>query len=239
MTAKKINISVIHAAAGKSTRFAQRRKKIFSPLCGKPVWLHSVERFASFQEVTQQIVVVAPEDRVFFLSEYAEAIREYHLEIADGGTERFESSENGLRRVSQDADFTAVHDAARPCVSRELVRRVFDAAVQYGAAVPASPIVGTLKRSNAEHQIQETVSRGALWEAQTPQVFRHDWILEGFARRDDSPVTDDAQLLEKIGRPVHIVASNRYNIKITTQDDLVLAELILNLEKTQHENRIF
>ena len=230
--------AVLLAAAGKSRRFADDAnadcalKKPFVDLCGQPVWQHSAALFAADPRVRQLIVILSPEDREFFETTYAPQIAQWSLELVAGGDERFESIENGLRQVRSDVDFVAIHDAARPCVTSEQIDAVFRAAEQFDAAILAAPLVGTIKRTRASNDaptldIAETVPRDDLWEAQTPQVFRRELIIDAFARRGVARVTDDAQLVENIGHPVKIVPSDRANFKITTTSDLVLARLLI------------
>ena len=146
-----------------------------------------------------------------------------------GGAERHDSVAEGLRHVRQEAELVAVHDAARPCVTSEMIDAVFAKAADCGAAILASPIVATVKRVGPEGLIEQTVPREGLFEAQTPQVFRRDWITEAYQRRAEvsGPITDDACLLEALGRKVYVVQSDPTNIKITTRSDLALASAIL------------
>ena len=257
--------AVLLAAAGKSRRFADggpnvdnaggnndtASKKPFVDLCGRPVWQHGAALFAAEDRVRQLIVVLSPEDRAFFERTYSRQIAQWSLELADGGAERFESIENGLRRVRSDMDFVAIHDAARPCVSAQQIDAVFRAAEQFDAAILAAPLAGTIKRAVSPNapapgatsaetstgasplypttlfDIAATVPRDDLWEAQTPQVFRRELIVDALSRRGHTNVTDDAQLVENIGHPVKIVPSDRTNLKITTASDLALARLLM------------
>ncbi len=236
--------AVLLAAAGKSRRFAGGEKidvsskKPFVDLCGQPVWQHSAALFAADPRVRQLIVILSPEDRTFFETNYAAQIARWSLELVDGGAERFESIENGLRQVRPDTDFVAIHDAARPCVTPAQIDAVFRAAERFGAAILAAPLVGTIKRASASRDvitdavtfdIAATVPRDDLWEAQTPQVFRRELIVDAFARRGESCVTDDAQLVENIGHAVKIVPSEHTNLKITTASDLALARRIASM----------
>lgn len=228
------DIAVILAAAGKSSRFQGENgeavpKKTFAGLLGKPVWLHSAERFSRRDDVEQLIVVVSPEDITWFRQYYAEEINRMYLLVVPGGEQRVDSVRNALQAVRKDIELVAVHDAARPCFRDELIDAVFEKARSEGAAMLASPIVGTVKRVR-ENRIVETVPREELWEAQTPQVFRREIIKTAFNRRGDSNPTDDAALVEQIGFSVFVVSSDRWNIKITTQTDLTLAELILSAQ---------
>jgi 2-C-methyl-D-erythritol 4-phosphate cytidylyltransferase len=129
--------------------------------------------------------------------------------------------------VHSDIDFVCIHDAARPCLADEWITKVFEAAEKSGAAILAIPVAGTLKRVAADHTIEETVARDRLWEAQTPQVFARQLLLEAHAKRDGFSATDDAQLVERIGHPVTVVHGSPINMKIATREDLRLAEQAL------------
>lgn len=224
------NFGVILPAAGRSTRFGDpRQKKVYAQLAGKPVWLHSAERFAARDDVDQLIVVISPEDEESFRADYAAEIERLHLSIALGGAERSDSIANALALLDEDIEMVAVHDAARPCVSDKLIDDVFAAAIEHGAAMLATPVAGTLKRVFEDRTIQETVSRAGIWEAQTPQVFRRDWFAAAYETRSAEPATDDAQLLERIGRRVAVVPGSQLNRKITTQEDLVIAAATLGM----------
>ncbi len=146
------------------------------------------------------------------------------VEIVTGGADRSESVANAPRPVRDDADFVAIHDAARPLISELWIDRVFEAAEKSGAAILGVPVAATLKRVAGDKSITETVSREGLYEAQTPQVFRKDWLIDAFSRRTKLKATDDAQLLEAAGKKVTIVPGSPVNFKITTQEDLKFAE---------------
>jgi len=220
--------AVILPAAGKSSRFRdQHYKKPFAPLDGRPVWMHVADRFANRAEVAQTLLVIAPEDREYFAEKFAGNAAMLGIEVVEGGAERYDSVQKALARVSADIDFVAVHDAARPCVAAEWIDAVFAAAVKTGAAILAVPVQGTVKRANPDQTIAETVARDKLWEAQTPQVFRRQLLIDAYARRGQQPATDDAQLVERLGQPVTIVPGSPMNIKITTKEDLRMASALL------------
>jgi len=222
-------VSVILPAAGRSSRFADpREKKPFVLLHEKPVWIHSVEKFSARQDVIQMIVVVAPDDLDMFRSRFEDELVSVGIEVAAGGAQRSDSVEAALARVCPEADLVAIHDAARPCVAPGAIDEVFRQAEATGAAMLAVPVTGTIKRVGSDRRIVETVDRTELWEAQTPQVFRRKTIEQAYAARGDLSATDDAQLVERIGQPVSIVEGSRTNLKITTREDLQLAEAILN-----------
>jgi 2-C-methyl-D-erythritol 4-phosphate cytidylyltransferase len=218
--------AVILPAAGRSSRFQSAEKKVFADLDGRPVWLRSAEWFMSRPDVCQCIVVTAPEDREMF-RRFA-AVSDGKIQLADGGAERFDSVANALALTTSVTDFVAVHDAARPCLTAALIDAVFARAVETGAALLAVPVADTIKRDDGAGRIQATVARQGLWLAQTPQVFRRDWLIDAYARRTAFGVgiTDDAQLVEAAGHAVHLVSGSSANLKITTREDLELAEAI-------------
>ena len=221
--------AVILPAAGKSSRFRDREKKPFVDLDGRAVWLRCAELFITRDDVCQCLIVVAPEDREMFRRRYQANLAFMNVQIADGGKERFESVANALALIKEEAEFVAIHDAARPCVTAEAIETVFAGAAKTGAAMLAVPVAETVKRADDKGLVKETVPRRGLWLAQTPQVFRRDWLIEAYAKRSQlgRDITDDAQLIEAIGHPVYLLHGSSSNIKITAREDLALAEAIL------------
>jgi 2-C-methyl-D-erythritol 4-phosphate cytidylyltransferase len=220
--------AVILPAAGRSSRFRDKNyKKPFMPMANKAVWLHSAERFLGRDDVVQTILIISPEDREDFISKFGANIAILGIDVVDGGKERSDSVEAALARVKPQIDFVCIHDAARPCICGEWIDLIFSTAEKTGAAIFAIPVAGTLKRVGANHEIEETVARSGLWEAQTPQVFRRELILEAYAKRQGLQATDDAQLVERIGHKVTVVTGSLVNLKITTREDLRLAEQAL------------
>lgn len=222
--------AVILPAAGKSQRFRdQHYKKPFAPLDNRAVWLHSAEKFLNRDDVVQLILVISREDEEMFQMRFAANVMILGIDVVHGGEERADSIEKALARVKPEAEYIAVHDAARPCIVDEWITKIFTAAVKSGAAIPAIPVAATLKRVAAGNTIEETVARDRLWEAQTPQVFRRQILLDAYAKRDGFNATDDAQLVERIGEKVAIVEGSALNRKISTKEDLRLAEQILRV----------
>lgn len=221
--------AVILPAAGRSSRFRDRRKKPFAELDGRAVWVRTAELFINRPDVCQTIVVIAADDREEFSRRFAANLAFMGVEVVDGGAERTDSVARALERVRDTAEFVAVHDAVRPCLMREDIDKVFEAALQKGAAVLATPIQDTLKKAAADGTVAQTVSRERLWAVQTPQVFRRDVLLKAYANRArvGKSVTDDAQLVEATGTPIALVQGPATNIKITTKHDLFLAKAIL------------
>jgi 2-C-methyl-D-erythritol 4-phosphate cytidylyltransferase len=221
--------AVILPAAGRSSRFRDREKKPFANLDGRAVWLRSAELFVTRSDVVQCIIVVAKADQELFRRRYAANLAFMNVQLCEGGNERGDSIANALALVKPEAAFVAVHDAVRPCLTEALISSVFAAAAKSGAAILAVPVTDTLKRVDEQKKIKETTSRHGLWLAQTPQVFRREWLIEAYQKRAQlgKGVTDDAQLVEAAGHPVEVVEGTPTNVKVTTKEDLILAEAVL------------
>lgn len=222
-------VAVILPAAGRSSRFAEKEKKPFASLDGRAVWLRTAELFVTRPDVYQTIVVVSDDDRELFERRYRANIAFLNVQVARGGAERFESIANALALLTPEAELVAVHDAVRPCLLPPQIDAVFARAAETGAAMLAVPVTDTVKQVDAARQVRATVPRDGLWLAQTPQVFRRDWLEDAYARRHElgAAVTDDAQLVEAAGHTVHVVEGSTANLKITTKGDLALAEAVL------------
>ena len=222
------SFGVILAAAGQSSRFQDANyKKPFAPLAGRAVWLHSAEKFLERSDVKQVVIVVAPEDRESFVEKFGANLAFMGVTLAEGGAHRADSVRRGLEKLGPEVDFVAIHDAARPCIATPWIDRVFEAGARTGAAILATPVVGTLKRVGPDNTITETVDRTGLWEAQTPQVFSRNLLVRAFAAQQDGQPTDEAQLVEGLGQRVTVVPGSPINLKITSREDLRLAEQAL------------
>lgn len=234
--------AVILPAAGKSSRFSQGVKKVFTDLKGRAIWLRSAELFVNRPDVVQTLIVIAEEDRDWFKEKFAPNLAFMNVQIVTGGKERFDSVRKALELVTSEADYVAVHDAARPVMVPDWVDAVFNAARKTGAAIPAVPVTSTLKQvtdkqgtggqgtdgqGTGGHRIEKTVSREHLWMAQTPQVAKREWLLDAYGKIGSLHPTDEAQLLEQAGYPVEVVEGSPLNLKITSKSDLHLAEVSL------------
>lgn len=207
-------------------------------LHGLPIWRRSVHAFLNHDELSQIIVVVSPDEVQWFETcdeQGLEAVRaglrhDQRINVVAGGDSRSASVGCGLRAVD-DVEFVAIHDAARPLVTAREVTAVLTAAKRHGAAILATPVTSTVKRTR-DSVIEETVDRELLWLAQTPQVARRTWLEEPYRDASakawsPSDPTDEAQLLERCSRTVHVVEAAATNFKITTQEDLLLAEALV------------
>jgi 2-C-methyl-D-erythritol 4-phosphate cytidylyltransferase len=232
--------AVILPAAGRSTRFGDsKQKKIFAELEGRAVWLRAADAFLGRDDVGQVIVAISPDDRELFDRRYQANVAFLGITVVEGGAERHDTIDRALQAVDPSCDFVAVHDAARPCVTPEQVNAVFAAAIEHGAALLAVAVADTLKRVETDGMTIETVPRAGLYGAQTPQVFRKDWLIEAYSNKSTiaHAITDDAQLVEALGHHSKIVEGSPMNLKITTQADLKLAAAILkSLPKPERDS---
>lgn len=232
--------AVILPAAGQSSRFGKSRdKKIYRELDGRAVWLRAIAPFLKHPDVHQTILAIAAEDRELFERRYRPNVAFLDIKVIEGGAERHETVARALAEVDPSCDYVAIHDAARPCLSRELVDAVFAAAIEHGAALPGLPVTDTVKRVNEQGLGIETVPRAGLYTVQTPQAFRRELLERAHAqgREADASITDDAQLVEALGHPCKIVEGSRFNLKITVQDDLALASSYLALMSRSRPSR--
>ena len=220
--------AVILPAAGKSTRFSDKEKKPFAALDGRPVWLRTAELFVSRDDVSQCILVIDPSDEEMVRRKYGANMAFLNISLVHGGSERFESVANALKIVKDEVDFVAIHDSVRPCVTTELIDKVFQQAVKSGAAILALGMTDSLKRGSSTDPvvIEQSLPRERLWLAQTPQVFSKEVLVKAF-KNVPKGATDDSQVVEATGATVSIVVGSSSNIKITTRDDLFLADAIL------------
>ena len=219
--------SVIVAAAGKGVRLGASCAKPYVEIRGVPLLVRTVGRFEAIPAIDEIVVVVDPAgvDRATALLEKGGARAKVRAVVA-GGARRQDSVREGLRAVSEEAAIVLVHDGARPFFSERSAVESIGAAEKTGGAIVAVPLSDTLKRVSGDRIIQETVPRGGLWRAQTPQTFRCSLLREAYekAYADGFEATDDASVFERAGFPVAVVEGTSSNIKITTPEDVRMAE---------------
>ena len=234
------DVAVILAAAGRSSRFNDPyQKKVYATVHGKPVWQYSAQLFADHPRIAQIIMTIAQEDKAMVQEKFSGNLTLFGVEIVFGGQERCDSVRNALERIKPGISLVAIHDAARPCLSRQSLNQVIEEASKHGAAILASPIRATVKRVDPNsNKITETVSREGLWQAQTPQVFRTEDLKRGYANVSGKP-TDDAQVIEKLGIGIKVVESPESNLKITTKEDLRTVEAFLKTPTRSRDNPFF
>mmetsp|Transcript_36335 Transcript_36335/g.116419 ORF Transcript_36335/g.116419 Transcript_36335/m.116419 type:complete len:274 (-) Transcript_36335:137-958(-) len=215
------DVAVVVLAGGSGSRMKADRPKQFLELKGKTVLAHSLELFLGMEAL--KVVVVLDEA-------YRGDLANYDVSFADPGAERQDSVRSGVEACPADAALICIHDAARPLVTPEAVSRVVADARQHGAAVLGVPVKPTVKESQDGHFVTRTLDRSKLWEVQTPQVITPHLLHEGFAKVKERhlDVTDDVSLVEHIGKPVKLTLGDYDNIKLTTPDDLIIADNILD-----------
>jgi 2-C-methyl-D-erythritol 4-phosphate cytidylyltransferase len=212
-------------AAGYGTRFHDSGPKALVLLAGRPLLLHALDRLFASGRVDRAVVSVPREFRPRF--EEAVAGLSFPVAVADGGVTRKESVAAALGAAAAGKDdFVCVHDAARPLVDPVEVAAVVDAARETGAAVAGFALIETIKRVESG-RIVETVPREELVAATTPQVFRASLLAEAMSKEGKRDVTDDSELVERIGVLVRVVLTSRWNVKITYPEDLAVAEAFL------------
>ena len=224
-------ICVLIPAAGKGRRMANSIKKPYLKLAQKPILAHTIQRFEQNTVVDAIFVIVDKDD---FNNCRTQVLAPYTFtkvqELVAGGETRQISVYNGVRALSADVDFVVVHDGVRPFVTDETISACLTAADAYGAAVAAVPVKDTIKIADANAFILETPVRERLWAVQTPQVFRKSLLAEAHQTADARQLTatDDAALVEHLGFPVKLVMGSYANMKITTPEDLRVAEALLS-----------
>ena len=223
-----MNIAII-AAAGAGTRMASDRPKQFLLLAGQPVIIRTLQVFEECDSIDEVIVVLPAAESAGFLSLAGKYGVRKLGRVVPGGATRADSVKRGLMAVrSATAEIVAVHDGVRPFVTVEEINRTVAAAKSDGAAILVAPVTDTIKQLGGGSVLQ-TLDRGVLRRALTPQCFRYELLREAYQQADvnDPSFTDESALVEKLGRPVSVVEGSARNIKITTADDLLIAEASL------------
>ena len=205
--------------------------KAFLPIAGRPLVLRTLDRFFSARRVERVILVVADHEietcEALIRSDPNLSARAWVLQ--SGGPSRQESVRRGLENLDSNCEIVAIHDGARPFISSSLIDRCIDEAYRVGAVVIGLPVRDTIKVVSEARWVQATPDRNTLWEIQTPQVFHRKLIVEAHegGKRQSIEATDDAMLVERMGKPVFLLEGERTNIKITMPEDVLLAEALL------------
>ncbi len=226
-----MNIAII-AAAGAGSRMASDRPKQFLQLAGTPVIIHTLKVFEQCESINEVILVLPAAESAGFLSLAAKFGLRKVGRVVPGGVTRADSVKRGLMAIrAATAEIVAVHDGVRPFVTAEEIDAVVAAAKADGAAILVAPVTDTIKQIG-NRRIERTLDRGRLRRALTPQCFRYDVLWQAYQAADvtDPSVTDESVLVEKLGIPVSIIEGSPRNIKVTTAEDLVIAEAILSAD---------
>ncbi|CAK8564556.1 unnamed protein product [Lathyrus sativus] len=226
---KDRSVSVVLLAGGKGKRMGATMPKQYLPLLGQPIALYSFLTFSRMPEVKEIVVVCDPSYRDIF--EDVKGNCQAELKFALPGKERQDSVYNGFQVIDSNSELVCVHDSARPLVLQGDVKKVLKDGLLNGAAVLGVPSKATIKEANSDSFVVRTLDRKTLWEMQTPQVIKPELLRKGFelVNREGLEVTDDVSIVEHLKQPVYITEGSYTNIKVTTPDDLLLAERILNI----------
>jgi 2-C-methyl-D-erythritol 4-phosphate cytidylyltransferase len=223
----------IIVSAGKGQRFMEGKKKQFHLLADRPILAHTLDQFETCPLVRSILLVVGEEDMDHALKEIVEKYAYRKIaRIVPGGKRRQDSVKNGMDVLAKDVDIVLIHDGVRPFVTRAMIEDSIRSADRFGAVVVAMPVKDTIKMSNPDGTVLKTLDRESLWQTQTPQTFQATVIREAYAKatEDGFVGTDDASLVERLGVKVHILPGSYSNIKITSPEDLILADLFLKMQ---------
>jgi 2-C-methyl-D-erythritol 4-phosphate cytidylyltransferase len=217
-------VGAIIVAAGTSSRMGGI-DKVFARLGDEPMLVKIITVFQNCPSVDEIVVVLARKS----LGQGRKLIKEYKwpkvAAVCPGGLRRQDSVREGLKRLSG-CDWVVIHDGARPCIDTDIIERGLSVARESGAAIAAVPVKATIKVVSRRRFVQQTPARQNLWAAQTPQIFRYDLIVEAY-HQVKTEVTDDAALVEQLGHKVEVYMGSYQNIKVTTPEDLAIAQVFL------------
>jgi 2-C-methyl-D-erythritol 4-phosphate cytidylyltransferase len=217
-------VGAIIVAAGTSSRM-DGIDKVFARLGGEPILARIITVFQNCPSIDEIVTVLARKS----LGQGRKLVKEYGwpkvIAVCPGGLRRQDSVREGLKRLT-DCDWVVIHDGARPCIGTDIIERGLAAARESGAAIAGVPVKSTIKIVSRRRFVQQTPARQSLWAAQTPQVFRYDLIAEAY-RQLTTEVTDDASLIEQLGHKVEVYMGSYQNIKVTTPEDLEIAQVFL------------
>ncbi|MGL6173501.1 MAG: 2-C-methyl-D-erythritol 4-phosphate cytidylyltransferase [Cellulosilyticaceae bacterium] len=224
-------VTAIILAGGTGSRMGTKVKKQYIQLKGKEVIAHTIEVFNQLQEI-DEIIVVTGKEEIIYMKE--DICRKYNFDkvirVVEGGKERQDSVSNGINAIEHACDYIIIHDGARPFIKAKTIRECLAKTKEIGASIVGVPVKDTIKVYNPETgMIENTPNRSTLWAIQTPQIFKTEIIKEAhsYAKKNKVYGTDDSSLVEAMGRSVHMVMGEYTNIKLTTPEDLLLGERIL------------
>ncbi len=217
-------VGVVIVAGGKGVRMGGDTPKQFRILGQAPVLVHSINALFSALNPSE-IVVVLPEAHINFWKNLASRFDVAEHKIVEGGSERFHSVKGGVEALSEGVDIIAVHDGVRPLCTQEMLKRCLECASKFGSAVPVVPISDSVRVIDGEES--KAISRASLRAVQTPQIFDSLLLRRAYRQEFSVDLTDDASVVEAMGERVELCEGEKRNIKITTSEDLIYAEMIL------------
>lgn len=212
-------------AGGSGTRMRSQLPKQFISVKGKPILMHTLETF-HYDEI--QIILVLPKKQMSFWQELCQK-QAFFIphQLVEGGNTRFESVANGLACIKEPNGLVAIHDGVRPCIERSIINTSFNTAKEKGNAVVSVPLKDSIRKLHEKGNTAE--DRSAFRLIQTPQTFQVALIREAFEKASHQDFTDDASVLESMGEAIHLIDGDYRNIKITTPEDLLVAESYLDV----------
>lgn len=226
--------SLIIAAAGSGTRMNNKIEKPFIPLKGTPIVIHTILA-ASKIECINEIILIISEGKEELTNKM---LADYNLtgkvKITTGGKRRQDSVKNGFLSADKKSDIILIHDGARPFLNYEITKNGIKTSYSYGVSIPVVPVKPTIKKISADGFVKETINRAEIAEVQTPQCFQYD-ILKKCLDDNTKDVTDEATLAETMGFKIKTFAGFNENIKITTPEDIIFAEQIINFMEKNNE----
>ena len=222
-------VNAVIVAAGRGTRVGGTASKVLLPVAGRPLILHTLDRFAAAKEVDRAVLVVPAGE----VAEYRELLRTsppagLTVAVRGGGARRQDSVRAGLDALAADCEAVVVHDGARPFASAGLIDRCARESRRGRSVTAAVPARNTIKAVQ-DGQVTETLPRNRLWEIQTPQAFPVRVLRDAYekAEREGVEATDDAMLVERLGMPVRVVEGSTTNLKVTYPEDILFAEALV------------
>lgn len=225
----KNKLTAVVPAAGKSQRLKANIPKPYIKIANVPILIYTLRNLEKSPKIDDIILVVQKR----FLKQSKDLVRKFKIKkvkkIVSGGDTRTKSVSNGLKAAGHTCDLIMIHDGARPFLTEDIIGRSINTAKKYGAAVVAVPVKPTMKILDNKGFVEKTLDRKNIWSIQTPQVFKRELIQKAYTLAEEAGIngTDDAYLVERLGKKVKVVQGSYRNIKITTKEDLVFAEGIL------------
>lgn len=236
------HVSVIVAAAGMSNRMGSKINKQFIWIEGKPILAHTIEKFEKCRYI-DEIIIVSKEEEIEYCRK--EIVKKYKFNkvsnIVRGGKKRQDSVYNGILALNEKTDIVLTHDGARPFVKIESIVDGIKGVLDFGACVIGVPVTDTIKVVESDDIVKNTPDRSTIWAAQTPQCFRKEILIEGYddAIKNRFSATDDSSIVEKVGYNVKMIMGSYSNIKITTPEDIIVAESLFKDKDSLFKRREF
>lgn len=231
-----MKISAIIPAGGNGNRYSKEKNKLLELLAGKEVIITTLEKILTSKYIDNIVIPSCEELIPFFEAFLLKFQSEKKIHLIKGGNTRQASVYNGLSflNATEKPDFILIHDGARPLISTEIINNTIEKAIRTDSAITAVPAKDTIKRANNKNIVVETLKREELWQIQTPQVFNFDKLIKAHEKYKNENFTDDAALMEKEGYETYLVMGSYSNIKITTPEDLIIAEILKQKSKSNN-----